>query len=142
MSLKGVIVDGEGKGTKAIVTSNGQLVTAPLSYSTPVFTRLAVNNQGYTFFEPINSDLFVITDIIADADKGVGANGATVIVYEAEDADIATVSKTIIQFEMLKNTSKILTGLNFIVSTVGRFVNAKTNDNNISMTIAGYYISS
>jgi hypothetical protein len=141
MSLKTTIVDGRGTKREVKVTSRGQLITSAIDYSTPVYNLLDTNDAGVTFFAPIADQLFVITDVIADADRSVGANGVTVEIYESNDEDSATVARAILQFDMVKQSSKIITGLNFITSQTGRFINAKMDDNNVSLTIAGYYIN-
>jgi hypothetical protein len=140
MSLKTTIVDGKGTKSEAKVSGRGQLITAPIDYSTPQYNLLDTDDAGVTFFAPIADQLFVITDVIADADRNVGATGVTVQIYESNDRDSATVARTILQFDMVKQSSKIITGLNFVSSQTGRFINAKMDDNNVALTIAGYYI--
>jgi len=124
-------------GMTARVTQFGQLVTSPIAYSTPVVDSLVTINTAFNFIEPLANHQIVITDIILTADKNVGASGALVRVYCADAIDTTTVAAGILDLEMLKNTARDLIGLNLVVGA-GKWVNAKTDDNNIQVTI-GYY---
>ena len=123
----------------AIITSRGQLVTAPLEFSTLSFQNLSADNVAENFFKPLAGRRFVITDVIADADRSVGANGATVDIFEASAIDSATIDKQLFQFDMPKQTDKVLIGLN-IITTEGVFINGKTDDNNVLVSIGGYFV--
>lgn len=132
-------IAGGATNTEAKVTKFGQLVTTPIEYSDPMFKSMSVVDTANNFFTNKAKKQIVITDVIAFANKDIGPNGATVIIYEATSTTTITISKTILQLDMLKNTSVIITGLNLIV-TIGLFVNGKTDDNNVALTIAGYRV--
>ena len=141
MSVNTFLRDGWGKNNFACVTERGQLITAPLDYSRPYTANATVNDQGYTVVLPKTAKRFVITDIILDADKSVSSTTAgTVNIYESADLDSAVVETAILTIEVLKNTHRPFIGLNLIV-TQGKWVNFKTSDNNVSITILGYYVS-
>lgn len=140
--IKSVVVDGDGSGKKAKVTSIGQQVVGQYAYDEVVFNELAEPNTAYNFYTPKEGMQFVITGVMAYADKQVGTTtGATVIVYEATDPALVTVSKTLIQSEMGQITYITFLPLNILVNE-GVWVNAKTDDDDIHMTITGYYIPS
>lgn len=139
MTAKVHIKDGSGKGSKAVVTSRGQIVIAPLDFSIAYNAEADTNNVAVNFVPPISRKRFVITNILLYANKGVGASDATVDVYEATGATETTISTSILALEMLKQTARDLTGLNLLVSE-GMWVNLKTNDNTIFGTIMGYYV--
>jgi hypothetical protein len=124
-------------GLAARVTEFGQLVVSPIAYSVPVADTLTVINTAYNFVEPEANHQIVITDVILTADKTVGVNGAAVEIYTADSPTSTVVTKSVLDIEMLKNTSRDLIGLNFLVGK-GRWVNAKSDDVNIQVTI-GYY---
>jgi hypothetical protein len=138
MSAPTVIQDA-ASGNRATVTRFGQLVVAPVDYSTPVAQTLDVINTAYNFVEPSQDQNIVITDIILTANKNVGATDATVTLYEASDIDTVTSDKDILNLEMIKQSNLVLTGLNMIV-TEGKFVNAKTDDDDIFVTIMYYRV--
>ena len=123
----------------ARVTEFGQLVTSAVAYSIPVTDVLDTTGTAFNYIEPEASHQIVITDIILTTDKNVGVNGASVQIYCASAIDSTTVLNDggVLDIEMLKNTSRDLIGLNFLV-TEGFWVNAKTDDANIQLTI-GYY---
>ena len=139
MTQKTHIEDGRGTSHKALVTEYGQLVTGSISYSTPVARTLLLVDTAYNFVTQISGKRIVITEMLLYANKGVGVNDATVEIYEAEGATETTISKSIISTEMLKQTSRDLISLNMIVGE-GKWVNAKTDDNTIFVTIMYYYI--
>jgi hypothetical protein len=139
MALKSELVDGRGGSQKACVTSRGELVVGRSDYSLAYNVTADVINTGYNLVEPKAGKRFVITDIFLYANKNVGAGDATVVLYEADADNTATVSKTLFTSEMLKQTRADLTGLNLIV-TAGKWVNVKTDDDDIFCTIMGYYV--
>ena len=127
-------------GKIAKVTSSGELVVAPLHYDETSFKELAEPNIGYNFYAPLPGKQFVITAILMKADKQVSnTDDATVVIYEADSTDSTTVDKTLIQFAMVRDDIIIPTPLRILVAE-GKFINAKTDDDDIHMTITGYYI--
>lgn len=126
-------------GTHSKVNSSGVLAVGNLDFSSPVFKLIGTNDQVVNFAEPEPSKYIIITDISIYANKNVGANDSTVIIYEADDSIEAYSSqKVIFQTEMLKQTRADLTGLNWRVNE-GKFLNATADDDDIFMTIAFYY---
>jgi hypothetical protein len=128
-----------GNGVEARVTSRGELVVAPLGFSEARFNLLAVINTAYNFTQPKASQRFCITGICMYADKNVAAGDATVNIYEATSSTSTAAVKTLFSFEMPKQTTRDIIGLNLLVSE-GVWLNATTNDNNIFITILGHYI--
>ena len=126
-------------GNRATVTEYGQLVVAPVDYSVPVAKKMDTNNTAFNFIEPSFKQNIVITDIIMTANKNVGANDATVVIYEANEIDSDVSVKDIINLEMIKKSNMIMTGLNLIISE-GAFINAKTDDNDVFITIMYYRV--
>ena len=126
-------------GVPANVTKSGQLVVAPLAFNEVANQTLDSAGVAENFFVPISQKQFVVTGIVANADKAVTAD-VVVDIFEADSLTSATIDKAIFHFEMLKNGDKDLIGLNILVSA-GVFVNAKADDANVNMTIMGYYIN-
>lgn len=77
--------------------------------------------------------LMTATSSLTDEEKAA-------ITYEASSASSTTEDKTIIDIEMLKQTSRDLTGLNLLISQ-GKWLNIKTDDATIFSTVMGYYIN-
>jgi len=132
--------DHSGGLVAAIVTKIGQLVTAPYAYDETVFFELNLVNTAYSYYAPKNGKQFVITGIVAFADKEISnASDTNIIVYEAASNTTTTVDKKLLHFGLAQNSTISITPLNILVSK-GKFVNAKTDDDDIHMTIMGYYI--
>jgi len=139
MTTKVNISDGSGTNNNAKVTSRGQLVVAPLEFSKMYNAQVDATCTAFNLTPPETKQQFVITDIILHANKSVGVNDATVVLYEASAVDTLTEDTVIIEQEMLKQSTLSLTGLNIIISE-GKWVNIKTNDATIFANIGGYYI--
>ena len=124
----------------ASVSRYGELRVAAYDYSTSYFKNIGIANTAYSFVPPIQDEFFVITAIILQANKNVNANtGQIVDVYEATSATSTTVDKSLIEVELIKNDRIVLTGLN-IRTSEGKFLNGKTEDDDILATVAGYYV--
>ncbi len=141
MTISTNIEDGTGTSNKAQVTIRGQLVVGAIDYSTAFTVTANVINTGFNFVPPIAGKRFVITDLLLDAGKDVSSSTAgTVIIYEAVAVDTVTIDKTILSIEMLKNTNRVITGINLIIVSEGRWINIKTTDATVTGTILGYYV--
>ena len=126
-------------GVKARVSEFGQLAVAPLAYSKPSFKKLTVVNTAYSFIAPEEGHQIVITDIILTANKAVGTNDATIDIYEAESPTTTVITTAIIELEMIKQSNLVLTGLNLLIPQ-GLWVNAKTDDNDVFLTLMYYRV--
>jgi len=122
------------------ITSAGQLITAPLHYDETEFRTLGTANTAYNFYEPQTQNQFVITSMTLKADSNVHATtDTTVTIYEATDTTDTVAAKILMQFVVLKGDLVVTTPLNILVNS-GVYINAKTTDDDIHMTIMGYYI--
>jgi hypothetical protein len=102
---------------------------------------LAVNDTAYNYYKPKAGQQFVITSVVASADAQVSNTAdATVVIFEASSEGTAVVDKTLLQLAMVRFDQVALNPLNILVNT-GKFVNAKTTDDDIHMTIMGYYVN-
>lgn len=146
MALEVRIVSGDGSGDTASVNPDGSLHVGAVKNGTPYTASAVVINTGYNYVTldgegivPKQGKVFKISSILISADRNVGATtGALVNIYEADSPTSITSTKDIVKdFELIKN--------NFIFMNVdirvtkGKWVNIKTDDNNIRSTIIGYY---
>ena len=125
-------------GFTADVTPAGELVVAPHSYDLTEFNGMASTGTAYTFYTPRVGFKFVLTGFLAVSDKNITAD-AEVIIYEAVSENTTTISKTLVQFAITKNAVVAPTPLRILVNE-GVWINAKTDDATINMTMFGYYI--
>jgi len=140
MTHKVVLTDGAGSDFKACITKAGQLTTAPFSYDETMHVELGEPDTGYVFYNPKENKRFVITGFVAKADKQVSSTvDAEVVIYESEDSDTTVASKILFETAMVEGDSLVVMPLN-IITTEGVWLNAKTTDDDIHMTIMGYYI--
>ena len=140
MSLEVVLVDGSGRSVQAHVTSAGQLVVGNLAFDETVSIELDTPDTAYSFYRPLGGQQFVIRYILAKADKEVDSSiPADVVVYEADSATATTVDKTLFQVPLIELEGGTLPGLNILVNE-GKFLNVKTSDTSVFVTIMGYYI--
>lgn len=139
MGSKGMISDGRGTRQRVKVTSRGQLVAAPLEFSEIKSVVLDTINIPFSLVTPRSGKQFVITDLVLYADKNVGPADASLQIYAAQSLNGVVGVNPLISMELLKNQSIPLTGLN-IITPEGVWINAVTNDNNVFINIAGYYI--
>ena len=127
-------------GTEAAMTAVGQVITAPWRYDETVFNELDLVDTAYNFYKPKIGHQFVVTGIYAVADKQVsGSASGSVVIYETTNTTSTTVSKVLMQTAMIQDQIQLFAPLNILVSE-GKFVSAKTTDDDIHMTITGYFI--
>jgi len=139
MSLPIIIKDGNS-GITAKVTKFGQLVVSTLQFSTPINKNLNVIDTAFNFVQPEQDHSIVITDIIVSADNSVSNTApAEIEIYQATEPDTTTILEGIISPRLTRADNLSLNGLNLIIPE-GRFVNAKTNDNNVLVTIMFYIV--
>lgn len=140
LKFAGVVRDGQGEWHGAKVTHRGQLITAPLDFSTITTVLLDTINTPFNLSSPQPDKQFVVTDIIIAGDRFIGVNDASISVYEANSFEaVLGAGESSISLDVVKQSVLPLTGLNLIVSE-GKWLTAVTNDVNISINIAGYYV--
>ena len=139
--LLGQLQDGTGLDHRARVTSRGQQVVAPYDFDTPGFMELAEPDTAYNFSiaGPAVGKCFVITSIDFRADKQVSNTvDAVVELYEATTATTLTVAKELRKWAVVEGDI-ISQNLNLLIG-LGVFVNAKTTDDDIHITLGGYFV--
>lgn len=128
-------------GVAAQVTSRGQLVTSPLSYSNAYTASATVDDTAANLVGPKANNKFVITDIILTGTKTINTvTDATVIIYEASASDTITVDSEILNISVPQSEVIPLTGLNLITSGTSKYINFKTSDETVDCTLMGYYV--
>lgn len=135
------IVDGCGSMRRATVSSTGALSVAPANYDETASQTMSSTATAFNFFEPNPSQQFVITGLLAFATKDVSDASDTIItVYEADQSTEITSTKDLMVFGMGKLTNLQLVPLNLLVNA-GVYVNGKTDDATINMTLMGYFVN-
>lgn len=125
---------------RASITSRGALVVAPYSYDETEVKTLGTADAGVTFYKPVVNKRFVITGVLAAGNLSIAANAlATVTIFESATEDSATSTKDRLQFGMTRLQVETISPLNILIKE-GVFLNAKTDDDDILMTIMGYFV--
>jgi hypothetical protein len=123
------------------INENGELLISSGPYDLAEFNELASPNTAYNFYKPLGSDQFVITGFLVYGDKQVSTlANATVVIYEADQPDTVTEKRVLIQFEVGQNQSIPFPNIR-ILCNKGVYINAKTDDDDIHMTIFGHYVN-
>ena len=130
-----------GNGSQQVQVNNaGELIVSDGPYDLAVFNELAVINTAYNFFGPYGRKQFVITGFLIYGDKQVNAStNATVTIYESDQSDSTTEDRVLVQVEVGQNQSIPFPNIR-ILCDVGVYLNAKTDDDDIHMTIFGHYV--
>lgn len=140
MSIRIEIEDGTGSSKKAKVSSYGQLIVAPLDFNKSYNATLAVNDTAYNLVTPLTGYFFVITDMAFYANQSVSnVADATVQLYEASSSTSTTVVTNVYTTNMVRQDRINFPNTNLAISE-GSWLNAKTTDNTVYVTILGYYV--
>jgi len=135
------LVSGNGNGIPAGISANGEVLTRAFDYSTPSFQNMDNTTDAFNFQSPEADKQFVITGAIISGDRDIGVNGAITTIYEATGIDTTTITtaRTLLEVEVPKSTV-----FPFLVPNVkageGFFVNGKTDDNSVRVSLYGYFI--
>jgi len=141
MSLDVKLKDGTGGAGIAKVTASNELVTGPLSPSTPT-NVITINSTGTAFNLqiPITGRKFRLTEIVMSSDKNVSVNGAIVEIYEADDISTTVQSKKVLEINLNRQDRFALTGINWEISE-GVWLTGESDQANVTVTVAGYYVN-
>ena len=137
--MTGIPVDLYAGTAPLRATHVGQLVTAPFDYDLVVSKNMAVINTAYNFYDPKPSYKFVITGILMGGDRNIGNLGSLTVVYQATSPTTLTESRTIMSVDIAKNGTRDILPMNVLIDE-GAYINAKCDDNNVYVSITGYYI--
>ena len=80
-----------------------------------------------------------LSENLNEREEVASATNATVEIYEASSATATVVDKIIMQFEIGQNEFHPFNNLNLLVNE-GKWINAKTNDDDVHMNILGFYV--
>ena len=99
-------------GRAAEINQNGALITLPQGESRLHSVNLDVDDQVYNLLKPVPGYQAVITSLLFIGNREIGASDATVELYEATSASSATISATLINMEIAKNSAINMVPLN------------------------------
>ena len=118
------------------ITSNGEVISRPqfsLAEKRTIDDSAAVN-----FVNPRVGFKTIITGLIINGSRSIGADGSLVELYETTSETSTVVSKDILSFDIIKNGT-VVTAPILIETTGGTFINAKASDFDINITLLCYF---
>ncbi len=133
------IKDGSGSKNYAKISPQGEIFTRQLKFGIAKFQAMDTTDTAFNFFPPRPGERFVITGVLVNTNKDIGVDGAIVDLYEASSATSTTIDKSLARTNLLKNDTVPLPGI-FLGVTEGKFINGKTDDTIVNMTVGGYYV--
>lgn len=136
MAIDAILTD-LGNGNRVGISTNGELYVAPLNPNISVHHTMDTVDTAYNFAVPQTGFKMRLQNILIYGDKAIGTNDASIVIYAATSAN-ATTGTVILELELPKYASRDIIGLNLELSE-GVHLNAKTNDNNVFLTMMGYY---
>jgi len=127
----------KGSLDQTVQITPGGALCVQLGQHNLIEQRLLADTNAVNFFKPRPFNRFVIDGIIVNADKNV-TGSALVTIFEATSDTETTVAKSIIVIDILKNDTTSILNINAVVDA-GIFINGKSDDFNIAVTILGFY---
>lgn len=122
------------------VNEAGEILVSDGPYDLAQFNELGEINTAYNFFGPRGREQFVITGFLMYGDKQVNSStNATVTIYESSQPDSTTEDRVLVQVEVGQNQSIPFPNIR-ILCNKGVYLNGKTDDDDIHITIFGHYI--
>ena len=138
MSIPAYLVGRNGQ--QVSVNDAGELLISDGPFDLAVFNELDIANQAYNFYGPKGQQQFVMTGFLMFGDKQVSSTtNATVTIYEASAPDSATVDRVLIKVEVGQNQAVPFPSIR-VLANRGVYINAKTDDDDIHLTILGHYV--
>lgn len=139
MSTPTILVD-SASGLTGKITKGNALAVGPAFPSKAYNATLGTDDVPVEIVKAKSAKVFYITGIILTGNKNIsGTVDAVVELFEAT-ADDQTVSQNdILVIPVGKSAQTVITGLVLEVDE-GRFIMAKTSDDDVLVTILGYYV--
>lgn len=126
-------------GSRANVSSSGEVIIAPVAANESIHHSMSIINTAYSFAFPVVGKRMRLQNILIYGNKAIGTNDASIVIYTANSATSTDIIETILELELPKYASRDLIGLNREIGE-GLFLNAKTNDITVFLTMMGYYV--
>jgi len=125
-------------GKFANVSNNNELMVAN-QFSSAEKVTLTVDNTAVNLVKPRAGQKAILTGLIVNTNRDIGVNGALIEIYEASSETAGTVDKAILSFDLIKNQTTITAPI-LIETNEGKFINAKSDDSNVNVTLLCYFV--
>ena len=139
MSTPTTLVD-PASGLTGKITKGNALAVGPPSPSKAYNATLGVDATPVEIVAGKSSQPFFITSIILTGNKNIsGTVDAVVELFEATADDLTVSLNDILVIPVGKSAQTVITGIVLEVDG-GRFIMAKTSDDDVLVTVLGYYV--
>lgn len=140
MSINSIIQD-EASGRTVKVGRDRALAVGPADFSRAFNALLDVDDVPVNIIPARSNESFCVTGIMLTGNKDISTVvDAVVTVYEAIDETTATSTNDILIVPIARSSQTILNGLSLIADD-GKYINAVTTDDDVFVTILGFYIN-
>lgn len=137
MPVRFILADAVNE-TAAKITSQGEILSVP-NPSMSAQGALTVINTAVNFIVPMEGFTPVLTGMILTATKEVSpTDGAVVDIYEADALDSTSVATELYLLTIARLGIIARSGL-FVLVSPGVWVNAKTDDASVNVTLEYFY---
>ena len=139
MAIHSIITD-ELSGAHVNVGIGNALAVGPAKPSAAYNATLGVDDTPVTIVEGKGGQSFCITGIILTGNKNIATGtDATVDIFEATADDLTTSLSSILTIPVARSAQTVITGILMRIPT-GRFVIGKTSDDDVFVTVLGFYV--
>jgi len=141
MSMEVQVTD-LASGVSVGVNRDGALKVGAAQASKTFNATLEVDDTPVEIVPAKGGEIFCITGILLTGNKGISTNtDATVSIYTSTDSASSTAVTTILTTLVAQSSSRdILLGTNFLAAEEGHFINGQTSDDNVVVTVMGFYV--
>ncbi len=139
MSVEFSLVD-PSTGMTAKVGLDNALAVSPSQSSKTHNATLDVDATPVEIVAAKGGFIFCITGIILTGNKGISTSvDALVDIYTSTDSASATAVTTILSIPIARSSQTVITGV-LLETEAGHFINGKTSDDDVLVTILGFYV--
>ena len=141
MSIDSIITDPR-TGRQALLTDGGALAVSPVRPSVTFNATLGTDDTAVNIVPAKADHVFFMTGLSLTANQNVSNTvSATVSIYVggAEDTAVGSALTTLVAIPLGRNDTRDIFPI-FVQSPPGKWINGETSDDDIFVTIFGYYL--
>ena len=127
-------------GFTARIDKSGYLAVGPAMPSMAFNATLGVDDTPVQIVPAKGSKSFYVTSIILTGNKNISTTvDAVVDIYTSQTTASATIATSLLSIPIGRSAQTVITGI-LIETEAGYFINGKTSDDDVLVTILGYYV--
>lgn len=139
MSISVRLID-SASGREAKIRSDGSLTTSDNQSSVAYNAKFDVDDVAVEIVPAVHDKIFCITGIILTGNKNIATGtDAVVDIYTSTASASTAVVTTILTIPVARSSQAVMLGL-LLSADRAHFINGKTSDEDVLVTIFGFYI--